>query len=315
MHLITKAVYPVLCTLLCLLAIQPKAQQKTDNKPFVLVLGTAQDGGYPHIGCERACCKKVYTGQAPAGKTTALALVDPLRKKWWLFEAGPDLPYQLHYFAETTDHVYPFLPEGIFITHAHIGHYTGLMYLGREALGASSVKVHVLPRMKSYLSSNGPWSQLVQLKNIILEEISETDLLQLNETIQVQAFTVPHRDEYSETAGFNIITPNDRYLFIPDIDKWSRFSKDIRTLVDSATHSFLDASFYSMEEMKHRNLAEIPHPLVTETMELFSKHPLSTKNKIHFIHFNHTNRLLWDEESVKQLQRQGFGVSKIGEQY
>eukprot|EP00957_Ditylum_brightwellii_P156501 11911053-Ditylum_brightwellii.AAC.1 len=64
-------------------------------------------------------------------------------------------------------------PDGIFLTHAHIGHYTGLMYLGREALGAVDVPVYAMPRMRSFLKNNGPWSQLVSLGNINIQNLEE----------------------------------------------------------------------------------------------------------------------------------------------
>ena len=61
--------------------------------------------------------------------------------------------------------------SGIFLTHAHMGHYTGLMWLGKEVMGAAKVPVHAMPRMAAYLRSNGPWSQLVKLENIELREM------------------------------------------------------------------------------------------------------------------------------------------------
>ena len=64
-----------------------------------------------------------------------LLIIDPLNKKYVLFEATPDLPYQLNYLDKKIFKKF-LLPESVFITHAHIGHYTGLMYFGREALGS-----------------------------------------------------------------------------------------------------------------------------------------------------------------------------------
>jgi pyrroloquinoline quinone biosynthesis protein B len=98
----------------------------------------------------------------------SLALVDPASKQWWLFEATPDLAEQLHEFNSITQSQYSYLPAGIFITHAHIGHYTGLMQLGREALNSNQVPVYVQEKMANFLKTNGPWSQLVSLKNIVV---------------------------------------------------------------------------------------------------------------------------------------------------
>ena len=108
-------------------------------------------------------------------------------------------------------------PDGIFLTHAHIGHYAGLMYLGKEAMDAKSIPVHVMPRMKTFLESNGPWSQLVNNHNIAIQELSNNEELKLTAKLSIVPFRVPHRDEYSETVGYTIIGPNKRALFIPKV--------------------------------------------------------------------------------------------------
>jgi pyrroloquinoline quinone biosynthesis protein B len=238
--------------------------------------------------------------------------VDPLSKKWWLFEATPDIKEQLEYFREETGNAYPYLPAGVFITHAHIGHYTGLMQFGREVIHTKEMPVYVLPRMKTYLETNGPWSQLVALKNITLSALDTAKQL-LNEDISVSAFTVPHRDEYSETAGFKIYAGNKTYLFIPDINKWSLWSKDIKSEVMQADIALLDATFYDTTELPGRKMDEVPHPLVTETMLLFSTVSDSVKSKIYFIHLNHTNPLLWDKDKRKAFKTSKYNLAKQGQ--
>ena len=278
------------------------------------VLGTAQDGGFPHIGCQKECLT-AHADPTIARNVVALAVVDTVERKWWLFEATPDLPKQLQLFKELTQDRYPFLPEGILITHAHIGHYTGLMFLGREALGAKSQKVHALPKLAEYLSSSGPWSQLVSLKNIQIEKLTENEEVALSPQVQVSPFRVPHRDEFSETAGFTINTSRNRFLFIPDIDKWSKWETDIRAMVDKVDIAFIDASFYADGELPNRSISEVPHPFVTETMDLFKEEKIETKNKIHFIHLNHTNPLLFDQEKRKEVMERGFNLAEQGRKY
>lgn len=156
-----------------------------------------------------------------------LALVDPVQKKWWLFDATPDIRQQLHDFSQRHNREYPYLPEGVFITHAHIGHYTGLMEFGKEVMNTRQVKVYVLPKLKNFLENNGPWSQLVGLKNIEIIPLTAEQEVSIGNSLTVKAFTVPHRDEYSETAGFRMLTPKKKFLFIPDIDKWSKWNKNI----------------------------------------------------------------------------------------
>jgi pyrroloquinoline quinone biosynthesis protein B len=279
----------------------------------VFILGVAQDGGYPHIGCKKNCCERAWSDRDMRRMVTSFALVDSSNKKWWLFEASPDIKEQLHYFSRVTRGTYKYLPDGIFITHAHIGHYTGLMQLGREAMGAKGVPVFVLPKLRFFLENNGPWSQLVRLNNISLQTLDTSKKLELAKDISVETFTVPHRDEYSETAGIRITTANKKYLFIPDIDKWQKWSRNIIDEVEKVDIALLDATFYDAEELPGRRMEEVPHPFVVETIKLFENAPAATKTKIHFIHLNHTNRLLWDDAVQKQAKGTGFNLATQGE--
>ena len=288
--------------------------QKIPQSSFVMILGVAQDGGYPHMGCQKNCCKMAWKDEKLRRNVVSLALVDPKTKKWWLFEATPDIKAQLQDFRIKTNEAYPYLPEGVFLTHAHIGHYTGLMEFGREVMATHNLKVYVLPKFKAFLTKNGPWSQLVNLKNVNLIELKPNDSIDIAEN-KVTAFTVPHRDEYSETAGFKIETPTKKYLFIPDIDKWSKWDKSIIDEVKKVDISILDATFYTNAELGNRPISEVPHPLVTETEVLFSKEGRNIKNKIFFIHFNHTNPLLWDNLTQKQVLKNGFNIAKQGDIY
>ena len=286
-----------------------KVYSQTDTLPFVLVLGNTQDGGYPHIGCGKMCCKKAFENKALKKNVVSLALVDPKEKKWWMFEATPDITQQLELFKKLTDSKYNYLPSGIFVTHAHIGHYAGLMYLGREALNAKEIPVFTLPRMNDFLKSNGPWSQLIFLKNIVLIPIKSDSTVKLSKNIKLSAFLVPHRDEFSETAGFNIVTSGKKYMFIPDIDKWEKWNKKIIEEVKKVDVALIDATFYEGAELPDRNIKDVPHPFVSETVELFKSEPDGVKKKIYFIHFNHTNPLLWDEEKQKELKKKGFNLA------
>lgn len=282
---------------------------------YIQVLGITQDGGFPHAGCEKQCCKNAWITDSLQRHVVSLAMVDVVGKHWWLFEATPDIKYQLHEFREITGGRFNYLPDGIFITHAHIGHYTGLMQFGREVMNTKELPVYVLPRFKNYLETNGPWSQLVSLKNISLKELNRDSMLMLPDGIRIQSFTLPHRDEYSETAGFKITTPSKKYLFIPDIDKWEKWNTSIVSEVKTVDIAFLDATFYTNIELPNRSISEVPHPLVTETMELFRTENLDTKNRICFIHFNHTNALLWNSELRNEVQKKGFRVAVEGGRY
>lgn len=278
---------------------------------YIQVLGVTQDGGYPHIGCKKKCCSTAWTSLSYKRYVVSLALVDPGSKRWWLFEATPDIREQLQLFQTLTNGQYKYLPDGIFVTHAHIGHYTGLMQLGREAMSTKDVPIYVMPTMKTYLETNGPWSQLVKLHNIVLRELDTVKPANLSKGLFIETFTVPHRDEYSETAGFRINTGNKKYLFIPDIDKWSKWNKNITNEVKAVDIALLDATFFDSTELPGRNMSEVPHPFVTETMQQFAGNDNSSK--IHFIHFNHTNPLLWDMKAYAEFRKKNFNIAIQGQ--
>ncbi len=283
--------------------------------PYLVVLGIAQDAGYPQAGCSKDCCKDVW-GQLQSRKlVTCLGLLDPLTDETWLFEATPDFRDQLFRLNAELDRSTDHLPEGIFLTHAHLGHYTGLMHLGHEAMGANQVPVWAMPRMKAYLENNGPWSQLVKLKNIELRQLSADSLIHLNDRLSVRPLQVPHRDEYSETVGYQIIGPQRKALFIPDIDKWERWERDIRVEIAEVDWAFLDGTFYQNGEIPGRDMALIPHPFIEESQALFSDLPKVEKEKIFFIHFNHTNPILRPGAAQKSLQAAGLDWCREGERF
>ena len=291
-------------------ACQTKKQnpEPKPDSPYLIVLGIAQDAGYPQAGCQKDCCRDLWTQKSQRKMVTCLGLLDPKSKESWLFEATPDFPDQLQLLNRELNKDAGILPNGIFLTHAHMGHYTGLMNLGREAMGAKAAFVWAMPRMKDYLSNNGPWSQLVDLQNIELRSLKADSTLRLNERLQVTPFLVPHRDEFSETVGFKIEGQNASALFIPDIDKWERWNLDIRKELEKVDWAFLDGTFYQNGEIPGRDMALIPHPFIEESRLLFLDLPRSEKNKIHFIHFNHTNPVLKAGGERTMLQQEGFGL-------
>lgn len=283
---------------------------KENSGVSLIVLGTLQDGGSPHAGCKKPCCKQLFDHPDTIRMVVSLGLIDNIHKSNYLFEATPDLPKQLKLLKKYSPFSDKEVPDAIFLTHAHIGHYAGLMYLGREVMGTKDVKVYALPKMKTYLENNGPWSQLVLLHNILLQPIQFEQSVHLNPHLNVTAFQVPHRDEYSETTGFLIEGPQKKALFIPDIDKWSKWNKNIIEEVSKVDYALIDATFYDGNELPGRDISEIPHPFVSETMELLNSLPIEEKKKVYFIHLNHTNPML-DQNSAANLtlQKLGFNVA------
>jgi len=287
---------PVLAA--ALLAATTLAGQQTRPSPGVtgewhlIVLGIAQDGGIPHLGCEQEICRSIREGRRKPERVASLGLLNTALGKAYLFDATPDFKSQL----QTLTGGHP--PDGIFLTHGHIGHYTGLMYLGRESIDAQHVPVYGTEKMKAYLTTNGPWSLLVSRGNIDLQVVEPDTPIALDEGIRVTAFTVPHRDEFTDTVGYLIEGPHRKVLFIPDIDQWQKWSRDIREVAGKADVAFLDGTFASASEVPGRSIADIPHPLIPATRELLKGLP----TQLWFIHLNHTNTELDAPDVAKDGQ-------------
>ena len=290
-------------------------QEKKQNRPnqYITVLGIAQDAGYPHIDCSKACCKAYYEGEETKKLVTSLGFIDRLNNEKYLFEATPDITSQLQLLNN-------YLPknniiDGVFLTHAHIGHYTGLMYFGREAKGAKEIPVYAMPKMTTFLNENAPWNQLIQLNNIKVNELQNDSTYHINKQFIIQPILVPHRDEFSETIGYKIFGANKTALFIPDINKWELWNKNIVDEVAKVDYAFLDATFFKDGEIP-RPMNEVPHPFIEETVRLFKETTIETKNKVIFIHFNHSNPAIKNQDKLKKnIEKQGFRFAKEGDIY
>ncbi len=282
----------------------------------LILLGTLQDAGAPQINCNKKCCQGLFEQADLVRRVSSLGLLDFNTQKKYLFDATPDISKQLHALKKASPIATSSIVDGIFLTHAHIGHYTGLMYLGKEAVNATEVSVFAMPKMSSFISNNGPWSQLVTNRNIALQPLVANQPISLSPTLQVTPFLVPHRDEYSETVGYLIEGPHKKALFIPDIDKWNRWELNLTTELKKVDYAFLDATFYSAKELGNRDMSQIPHPSVLETIQTLKDLSMEERAKVIFTHFNHTNPLLDStSEATKKVLALGFKIGRIHDRF
>ncbi|WP_432361232.1 MBL fold metallo-hydrolase [Sporosarcina sp. UB5] len=285
------------------------------SKVILHVLGTAQDAGLPHPNCFCKNCTEAIENPAFRRTAASLAIVLPEQKAWHLIDATPDMKEQMAR-VQMKHNLQGQLMSSIFLTHAHLGHYPGLLFLGREAIGAKKIPVLAGPKMKKLLEEQAPWSQLTKLNNIALQEMRDGQPIAVSTDVTITPVDVPHRNEFSETFGFWITGTEKKVLYIPDIDRWEQWDKDIYEACKEADICLLDGTFHSTEDLEKigRDYREIPHPLMTETMDRLQD--LMEQTEIYFIHLNHSNPVLDRERTVRnELEKKGFHIAEEGMEF
>ena len=289
------------------------------DAPYVVVLGSAQDGGLPQIGCQEAACVAARRDPSRRRYASSILLADPRTGSRWLLDAGPDLREQLelarpHPSTRVDVGPRPPLFDGAFLTHAHIGHYAGLMFLGRESYGASGLPVFVSPRMRAFLAGNAPWSMLVESGTLELRELTPDRPLALAPDLSITALRVPHRDELSDTVAWRVRGPARALLYLPDIDKWERWDLPLEELLTQVDVALLDGTFFADGEVPGRDMRAIPHPFIVETLARLGERAPSLRARVVFTHLNHTNPAADPgSEAARRIHAAGCRVAREGE--
>ncbi len=270
------------------------------------VLGIAQDGGLPQAGCDCRNCAAVRRGELPRRHVACLALIDDREPGAWIIDVTPDFPEQLHALREAA----PGIPlRGVLITHAHMGHYAGLIHLGRESMNTRGLPLYAADSCRRFLETNGPWSQLIRIGNVAPVAVPFEEPIRLTADLSIEAVPVPHRAEYSETVAYRIQGPARTLFYCPDIDRWDAWDRDLREFVGGIDVAVLDGTFYDSAELPERNRSEIPHPPVVDTARALR----GVATEIRFTHLNHTNPLHCEGAERSSLRETGFDVTAEGQ--
>lgn len=294
--------------------LEQERQHHAGTRLIVKVLGTAQDGGLPHFGCYCQHCLRARQTPEFSRLISSVAILDLREKSFFLLDATPDIRSQLDIVHHRLSSLKTkFAPDGVLLSHAHIGHYTGLMFFGYEALSTSNLSVFCSPKMQTFLAENGPWSQLVRLKNINIKPLTIDKEYSLTPKITVKAFRVPHRDEYSDTLGFIISSQEKRLLYISDIQNWTVWDRSIVDVADKVDVALLDGTFFSLDKLPGRDISQIGHPLIQDSLKAVVK---KGRTQVYFTHLNHTNSALNPEgEARKRLEGEGFALAEDGQEF
>ncbi|OLS28392.1 MAG: Coenzyme PQQ synthesis protein B [Candidatus Heimdallarchaeota archaeon LC_2] len=259
----------------------------------VKILGTIQDAGIPHINCQ---CENCLMSNPKSNFVASIAII--AESKTYIIDCTPDFPHQLSYLEKNTSEI-----DGIFITHLHIGHYIGLVYLGREAASVQDMKIYATMENLLFLQNNKPFSHLIERGEIECHEIKYNLSMDLTTKISIIPFEVPHRNEDGNTAGF-LISGSKSIVYIPDLDY---YSDDVLKKIEEADIALIDGSFYSKSEIIRQK--EIPHPPITLSIDKLR----NFDTRIIFTHFNHSNPILRsDSKEYKDVISKGFEIAKVG---
>lgn len=288
------------------------SQEKPSSGVRAVVLGTAQDGGRPQVGCFCPPCTQARQNPALAEGPSCLALIDDRQRQFWLLDATPDVPRQYDWLQERLGVRYHF--AGAAVTHAHIGHYLGLAQLGREVMGARGLPVYASPALAAFLMANGPWSQLVRLGNIQLHTAEPDTPQYLSPHLTLAMIPVPHRQEFSDTMAIVARGPRRRLLYLPDIDRWEAWDRRLADVLADVDIALLDGTFFDAAELPGRDREEIPHPTVVDTLALLQEHAAPSRVQVYVTHLNHSNRL-WDPAEAATLAAQGLKVARRGNEH
>lgn len=268
------------------------------NQVSAVVLGVMQDGGLPHVGCRCMRCVAAYRDPARGEYAACLAIVDRRSAEAgvWLIDATPDIKYQLELLAEVLGphSTYPNRlrqPNGIFLTHAHMGHVGGLPQLGPEAMAVQDMPVYAAPGLVRLLQETQLWRPLVE--NLDLVRLAAGETATLADDLRVTAVPVPHRDECGVgTYAYRVQGPAKSLLYLPDIDGWEQWP-EAREELASVDVALVDATFYSHDELGGQ--PPVAHPLVPHTLRLFG----DLAGRLVLTHVNHTNPVLDADSSER----------------
>lgn len=264
----------------------------------VVVVGSGQDGGVPQFGGPEVAVQRTASSllvTAPSGAT-------------FLFDASPDIVKQSR--GSSFD---PNTLSGVLLTHGHMGHYIGLAHFGNEAAATDRVACFGTHSMFRFLSRNEPWKTLFVREHLVYNVLVPGVETQVDETLSVTAHLVPHRAEFTDTVGYVVtnLVAGGSILYLPDIDRWDAWPQ-ARSVVSNVDIAFLDASFSSADEVPGRNIEDMPHPLVPDTVALF----MGLDTQIVLTHINHSNSLGASEHLVtRDAIRNGFLVAYDGATY
>ncbi len=275
----------------------------------LVILGSAQDAGIPHIGCACKHCQQARQDTIHVRLSSSLGILDSQADKAFVIDASPALPEQLYRLRAVRGvENYSFLPDAILLTHAHIGHYLGLVYLGKEGWNTREVPLYCTKEMQAFLYENKPFRYLLLNENVHCYTLTPGKCTVLTPSLSLVPLEVPHRNEDANTLAFVIQGQSRSALYMPDLDF---YTDDVIALIRQVDIAILDGTFYSLDELPLTRVTGVPHPPISESLQKLC----GISTDIIFTHLNHTNLVLDPAHPARQrVTEAGFRIASEGEE-
>lgn len=258
----------------------------------VEVLGCAQDGGIPHVGCECDRCSQARTNPEKQRYASAIELISETEERY-LFDATPDVRFQI-----TT------VPDGVFLSHAHLGHLPGVLHFGTEVADTANIPIYCTSGMADLIRGNAPFTLLLERDNITIERIEDSTQVDICDTT-VTPRAVTHREAFPTGTVSFVLEGSERTLYyVSDIDRWT---KNAKRLISEADIALIDGTFWSRTDIDRFDA--VPHPAIRESLDELD----DIDTEVYFTHFDHTNPVLRETSSERQkLEERGFHLVERG---
>lgn len=263
----------------------------------VEVLGNAQDGGVPHLGCSCQNCEAVRNGNKEPLYVNSLLLKEDGSDNSvrYLIGATPDIRFQI---------VGKFI-DGVFVSDSQMADMLGLLHFGKPVRDAKGVPVYSTPEVLEYLEENDPYKLLVDRENI------EAHPVEPGEEVDVQGgkVTPVEVNHYGEnrTLAFMIEGEGKKLFYMSQTDEWR---EDNLEKVKEADIAIIDGCFWTPDEIDRYE--EVLHPPIKQSLDRLE----DVDTEIYFTHFNHTNPVIREDSDERQeLEERGFGVVEKGDEF
>mgnify|MGYP001327827916 CR=1 FL=1 len=302
---------------------------------YIRVLGAAAGGGFPQWNCNHPNSRLARNGSSVALPRTQSSIAVSLdKKKWFIFNASPDLRQQLwenpELMPSATDPLRYSPIMGIYLTNADVDHIAGLINL-RES---QPFKLYATERVISVLNKNSIFNVLNPkfVDKVSIKLDSKLELLNSDNTksgISVKPFAVPGKvalwlEDANKGSNFGSVDEDtialevlseesgSKFFYIPacaEVPNW------LKEKLNNSDLLFFDGTLWTDNEMIDEKVGiktgkRMGHISMSgDDGSIVKFEDVNIKRKI-FIHINTTNSALIDNSAERKIiKNAGWEVS------